>query len=35
VLTGLYMGYVFVMSIIRPNWVPALPLGGADAGLMA
>ena len=25
VLTGLYMLYVFVISIIRPNWVPALP----------
>ncbi len=25
VLTGLYMGYVFVMSIIRPESMPALP----------
>jgi tripartite ATP-independent transporter DctM subunit len=25
VLTGLYMGYVFLLSIIRPSWVPALP----------
>ena len=25
VLTGLYMAYVFVISIIRPHWVPALP----------
>jgi TRAP-type mannitol/chloroaromatic compound transport system permease large subunit len=25
VLTGLYMGYVFVVSIIRPKSVPALP----------
>ena len=25
VLTGLYMGYVFVMSIVRPDSMPALP----------
>ena len=25
VLTGLYMGYIFLVSIIRPTWVPALP----------
>ncbi len=25
VLTGIYLGYVFVMSIIRPNMLPALP----------
>ena len=25
VLTGLYMGYVFVISLWRPQWVPALP----------
>ena len=25
VLTGLYMAYVFVVSVIRPSWVPALP----------
>jgi TRAP-type mannitol/chloroaromatic compound transport system permease large subunit len=25
VLTGLYMAYVFLVSIIRPAWVPALP----------
>ena len=25
VLTGLYMGYVFLVSIFRPTWVPALP----------
>ncbi len=24
-LTGLYLGYVFSVSILRPNWVPALP----------
>ena len=25
VLTGLYVGYVLLVSIIRPQWVPALP----------
>ena len=25
VLTGLYIGYVFVVSIFKPQWVPALP----------
>ncbi len=25
VLTGLYLGYVMVISLVRPNWVPALP----------
>ncbi|AWD20736.1 TRAP transporter large permease [Fuscovulum blasticum] len=25
VLTGLYMAYIFVVSILRPSWVPALP----------
>ena len=25
VLTGFYMSYVFVVSIFRPHWVPALP----------
>src|SRR5690606_21471643 len=25
VLTGIYMAYVLVISIIRPSWVPALP----------
>jgi TRAP-type mannitol/chloroaromatic compound transport system permease large subunit len=25
ILSGLYLGYVFVVSILRPNWVPALP----------
>ena len=25
VLTGLYMGYVFLVSVFRPSWVPALP----------
>jgi TRAP-type mannitol/chloroaromatic compound transport system permease large subunit len=26
VLTALYAGYVFLLSIVRPTWVPALPL---------
>ena len=25
VLTGLYVGYVLLVSFVRPNWVPALP----------
>ena len=25
VLTGLYMAYIFIVSIVRPTWVPALP----------
>ena len=25
VLTGLYLGYVFLVSLVRPQWVPALP----------
>ena len=25
VLTGLYMAYIFILSLIRPTWVPALP----------
>jgi TRAP-type mannitol/chloroaromatic compound transport system permease large subunit len=25
VLTGLYLSYVFIVSLVRPNWVPALP----------
>ncbi len=25
VLTGLYMLYIFIISIVRPHWVPALP----------
>jgi tripartite ATP-independent transporter DctM subunit len=25
ILTGLYLGYVVVISIFRPSWVPALP----------
>ncbi len=26
VLTGLYVGYILVVSFIRPQWVPALPV---------
>ncbi len=25
VLTGLYMGYVLLVTLLRPNWAPALP----------
>jgi TRAP-type mannitol/chloroaromatic compound transport system permease large subunit len=25
VLTGLYVGYILIVSFFRPNWVPALP----------
>ncbi|MGV8955524.1 MAG: TRAP transporter large permease, partial [Cypionkella sp.] len=25
ILTGLYLGYVLVVSLVRPSWVPALP----------
>lgn len=32
VLTGFYMIYVFVVSILRPNWVPALPLEARTLG---
>ncbi len=32
VLTGLYMGYVFIVSVVRPNWVPALPLEARTLG---
>ena len=32
VLTGIYMGYVLVMSIIRPNSMPALPLEARTLG---
>jgi len=40
VLTGLYLGYVFVVSILRPSWVPALPaeartLGNGVTSLLA
>jgi TRAP-type mannitol/chloroaromatic compound transport system permease large subunit len=32
VLTGLYMAYIFTVSIIRPTWVPALPLEARTLG---
>jgi TRAP-type mannitol/chloroaromatic compound transport system permease large subunit len=32
VLTGLYMGYVLLMSIIRPNSMPALPVEARTLG---
>ncbi len=32
VLTGLYVGYIFLVSILRPNWVPALPLEARTLG---
>jgi TRAP-type mannitol/chloroaromatic compound transport system permease large subunit len=25
VLTGLYLGYILMVSLLKPNWVPALP----------
>ncbi len=32
VLTGLYIGYIFIVSMVRPNWVPALPLEARTLG---
>ncbi len=32
VLTGLYVGYIFLVSILRPQWVPALPLEARTLG---
>jgi TRAP-type mannitol/chloroaromatic compound transport system permease large subunit len=32
VLTGLYMAYIFIISILRPNWVPALPVEARTLG---
>jgi TRAP-type mannitol/chloroaromatic compound transport system permease large subunit len=32
VLTGLYVGYIFIVSVLRPNWVPALPLEARTLG---
>jgi TRAP-type mannitol/chloroaromatic compound transport system permease large subunit len=32
ILTGLYMAYVFTLSILRPQWVPALPLEARTLG---
>jgi TRAP-type mannitol/chloroaromatic compound transport system permease large subunit len=32
ILTGFYMAYIFAVSIIRPQWVPALPLEARTLG---
>jgi TRAP-type mannitol/chloroaromatic compound transport system permease large subunit len=32
VLTGLYLGYIFLVSVVRPSWVPALPLEARTLG---
>ncbi|MBP9183228.1 MAG: TRAP transporter large permease subunit [Fuscovulum sp.] len=32
VLTGLYIGYIFLVSILRPAWVPALPVEARTLG---
>ncbi len=32
VLTGLYMGYVLIASIVRPDWAPALPIEARTLG---
>ena len=32
VLTGLYLGYIFIVSIVRPSWVPALPAEARTLG---
>jgi tripartite ATP-independent transporter DctM subunit len=32
VLTSLYMGYIFLVSVLRPQWVPALPLEARTLG---
>ena len=32
VLTGFYMAYVFFVSMLRPQWVPALPLEARTLG---
>ncbi len=32
VLTGLYMLYIFAVSMLRPEWVPALPLEARTLG---
>ena len=32
VLTGLYMGYIFLISLWRPHWVPALPIEARTLG---
>ena len=32
VLTGLYVGYILLVSILRPQWVPALPIEARTLG---
>ncbi len=32
VLTGLYVSYIFTLSVLRPGWVPALPLEARTLG---
>ncbi|NTT85685.1 TRAP transporter large permease [Tabrizicola fusiformis] len=32
VLTGFYMAYIFLVSIFRPQWVPALPIEARTLG---
>jgi TRAP-type mannitol/chloroaromatic compound transport system permease large subunit len=32
VLTSMYIGYIFVVSMLRPNWVPALPVEARTLG---
>jgi TRAP-type mannitol/chloroaromatic compound transport system permease large subunit len=32
VLTGLYVGYILTVSILRPQWVPALPIEARTLG---
>jgi TRAP-type mannitol/chloroaromatic compound transport system permease large subunit len=32
VLTGLYVAYIFTVSVLRPTWVPALPLEARTLG---
>jgi TRAP-type mannitol/chloroaromatic compound transport system permease large subunit len=32
VLTGLYVAYIFTVSMLRPDWVPALPLEARTLG---
>jgi TRAP-type mannitol/chloroaromatic compound transport system permease large subunit len=32
ILSGLYVGYIFTVSILRPQWVPALPFEARTLG---
>ena len=32
VLTGLYVTYIFIVSLVRPSWVPALPIEARTLG---